>query len=53
MLRTRLIIFLGDENLKRTKNPHEIRKEKEGIFLIAATTIIVSISLIATFAISM
>lgn len=47
------MILLGDENLKRTKNPHEIRKEKEDMFLIAATVLIVAISLVATFVISM
>lgn len=47
------IILLGDEKLKRTKNPHEIRKEKEDMFLIAATVIIVAVSLVTTFVISM
>lgn len=38
--------------MKRTKNPHEIKKEKEDTFLIIATLLIVTISLLATFALS-
>jgi hypothetical protein len=39
--------------MKRIKNPHEIRKEKETLVLIIATLLIVAISILATFALTL
>jgi hypothetical protein len=44
---------LGDEDLKkRTKNPHELRKEKETVFLVVTTLVIIAISLLASISLS-